>query len=222
MIVGSGMVAQSMHGISVPDDVVIFAAGESNSRCRDAGRFQRERQLLCGIRDSRLIVYFSTISALHERKTPYTEHKLAMEELVRGGQHLILRLPNLVGPCQTHYQLIPSLVEQVRRGAVTIHAGAVRDLLDVVDLARMLPSLLNACSNMTVNLSTGHYVPVDEIVNYIARLLNTSPAIRRVRVKGSDYPVVSMEKLASIIDFELFGFGPAYYRDVLDRYVYQD
>jgi nucleoside-diphosphate-sugar epimerase len=203
--------------VQIPDDVVIFASGESDSQCTDSTRFQREKDLLNTIHDARLVVYFSTISVLQEKHTPYTEHKLAMESMVRRSRHLILRLPNLVGSGQSPFQLIPALVTQVRSGTVTLHRGAARDILDVDDMARMLPLLLKSCENETVNVSTGYYVPVQDIITYIANRLNLSPKIQLV--EGTDYPVACTDRLSSIVDVSLFNFGPTYYQQVLDKYV---
>ena len=215
MIVGTGMVAEAMK--SIAKDVVIFAAGESNSRCIDDEHFARERRLLSDVRDERLLVYFSTISVESDQQTPYMKHKLAMEELVRAGPHLILRLPNLAGPNQAAGQLIPSLVDQIRRGDITIHKGASRDILDVADVCQIVIQLLEVCRNDTIDVLSGYYISVEDIVNFLAQLLNTSPRIRYV--PSAAYPEASVSKLDSLIDLSRYGFGPDYYKKVLKKYV---
>ncbi len=206
------MIARAMAAVAT-NGIVFFASGVSDSTCRDPEAFARERRILERTRDARLLVYFSTVTVANKKPNPYAQHKQAMEELVRTGDHLILRLGNVVGPGQARHQLIPALVEQVKSGHVRIQRGARRDLLDIQDLVDVLRGGLLHRKNETLNLNTGHLILVEDLVRHIEKLLSmTAEKTYLTAVEYPEYPVLRPSISLPFAD-------PNYYQRVLEKYV---
>ena len=137
MIIGSGLIASAFSSFAASDKSVVFASGVSNSSSPTEADFQREQRLLEAQRGtSGRLVYFSTCS-LHDptlHRSPYILHKLRMEERVRTifPDHLILRLPNLLGRTPNPHTLCNHIRNSVLAGTTLhVHAHACRYLMDV-------------------------------------------------------------------------------------------
>ncbi|WP_405016243.1 NAD-dependent epimerase/dehydratase family protein [Kitasatospora sp. NBC_00070] len=237
-IVGRGFLARSLRPLAARHpDTVVFAAGVSSGTSQADAGFAREAELLYDTladcrRGGRRLVYFSTSSAgLYgalprsgredgpvRPASPYGRHKLAMEEVVRGcgPDHLILRLAYPVGPAQRPHQFLPALTAQVRAGRVRIHQGARRDLIDVRDAVRLIDALLALGSpGGVVNLATGWSVPVADVVAHLELRLGVR-ALRQVVEVPPEHPVCT-ERLRHLVPAaDRMGFGPHYYRRVID------
>jgi len=96
MIVGTGDIARVLKD---RNDLIFFAAGVSDSSCDSEKEFKRERKLLLK-QKRKHIVYFSTLS-IYEKDTPYTRHKIEMEQLVKDNFYLytIIRIGNISWGC---------------------------------------------------------------------------------------------------------------------------
>jgi len=93
MIIGNGDIAKVLTD---SENIVFFASGVSNSKCIDDKEFIREKTLLLNTKADHL-VYFSTLS-IYEKNSPYTQHKLEMENLVKSGMfktYTIIRIGNI-------------------------------------------------------------------------------------------------------------------------------
>lgn len=240
-IIGSGFLARNLAGqLDRHGGVVIYAAGPSGGSATDPDAFARDAERLyaavarCRDDGSRL-VYLSTSSVgLYGRPGPqlvesgpvfpcsaYGRHKLAMEAVVRasGTDHLILRLAYPVGPHQPAHQVVPALTAQVRAGRVTLWRGARRDLLDVAHFTGIVDALLAAgAAGEVVNVASGTAVPVERIVAHLADRLGVRPVTEIVDTP--EEAGISIDRLRELIpDTARWGFGPDYYRHVLDRYL---
>lgn len=240
-IIGSGFLARNLaahageHG-----GVVVYAAGPSGGAATDQAAFGRDADRLYGVlrecrADGRRLVYLSTASVgLYGRQggrgvetgpvfpcSAYGLHKLAMEAVVRaaGVDHLVLRVAYPVGEHQPAHQIVPALIAQLRTGEVTVWRGARRDLIDVVHVAAIVDGLVAAgVSGETVNVASGFAVPVEHIVAHLADRLRVRPAtVFRELPADDDIAVDRLRELVPAVGG--FGFGPGYYRQVLDRYV---
>jgi nucleoside-diphosphate-sugar epimerase len=238
-MIGSGFLARNLTGpLGRHDRVTIYAAGPSGGAAVDG--FARDADLLYAtiaecLADGSRLVYLSTSSVglyghpgplLREDGpvypcSPYGRHKLAMEAVVRasGVDHLIPRLAYPVGPHQPAHQVVPALAAQVRTCAVTVWRGAKRDLIDVFHVAAVIDALLvRRVLNVSVNIASGTAVPVESIVAHLAERLGARPAVHVVTVPEES--AVSVERLHALVpEAAELGFGPDYYRDVLDRYL---
>ncbi|KIF76840.1 hypothetical protein QR77_29260 [Streptomyces sp. 150FB] len=243
-IIGRGFLASNLAD-AYPDahpEVVCLAAGVSSTWVTDPTEFDREANTvydalrLC--RDEkRKLLFFSTASYAMYGNTErpaaesgplcppsvYGRHKLALESCVRtaGVEHLILRLSHVVGPYQREHQFLPSIVRQVKDGAVTIHQGAHRDLLDARELVGAVGGLLDAgVGDTVVNVASGLPQPVERIVDGVARRLG-------VEVERTYLPdrysrtEASLDHVRSLVPE--FGVGartgPGYLDGLLDLYL---
>jgi len=189
-VIGKGMIAQAMQ--DMPYDAIIFAAGESNSMCQSTAAFAKEKRLIKQTLNHKLFVYFSTITTHQTHKTPYILHKINMEKLISKHKHLILKLPNIVGPNQSDFQLIPSLIKQIKTGKITIQKGAVRDIIDAEDLRTIVDKFINENKQGTHNVLTGRYISVKHIVTHISNILNIKPEIQYI--PKQEYPLLKSKK----------------------------
>jgi NDP-hexose 4-ketoreductase len=236
IIEGRGLLAGAFgrHGDpSLP--ALVFARGVSDSTTTDEGAYVRELDLLAASlatarREGIPLVYLSGapvygafLGRVREEgpvapTTRYGRHQLACEELIRGSgaDHVILRLPNAVGPGGNPHQLVPSLVRQVRAGHVLVYDGAGRDLVDVRDVVVIAERLLRAgVMGVTVNCASGITTPVVEIVDAIAEILGAHPEIERVAGGTFQrFDIGRLEELAAPLPFD--GGYPV---RVLARYV---
>ncbi|MEU6606172.1 NAD(P)-dependent oxidoreductase [Streptomyces shenzhenensis] len=243
-IVGTGFLARSLRPLAGRHPgTVALAAGESRTSGASDADFAREAALLrdvakqCAATGQRLVFFSTAATGMYGRAegpgredtpvtpyTPYGAHKLALEEQLRdsGVDHLILRLAHLVGPHGRYHQLIPTLFRQVREGAVAMHRGASRDLIRVSDAITIIDLLLAAGLRAdTVNVASGFAVPVEDIVDHLAGALGSTPRKEYVDT-GVRYDI-STEKLRALVpQVADMGFGPDYYRLVLNDFLAAD
>ncbi|MGW2013528.1 NAD-dependent epimerase/dehydratase family protein [Streptomyces sp. NPDC001927] len=240
-IVGNGFLARNLRALSARHpDTVVLAAGVSWAGGTARADFDREERLLSDVAadcraTGRRLLFFSTASTGVYGKvrgpgredgpvtpcTPYGAHKLALEERLRdsGADHLILRLGHLVGADQPPHQLLPLLVQQMRTGSVRVHRGAVRDLIHVDDVVEIIDRLLGqGLRGETVNVASGEAVPVERIVDHLEARLGLS--VEREYQDVDAHHIISTEKLRALVpEVAGMGFGPTYYRRVLDSFV---
>ncbi|ALG10908.1 NAD-dependent epimerase/dehydratase family protein [Kibdelosporangium phytohabitans] len=241
-IVGRGFLATSLEPIAGSHpDAVLFVSGVSSAGEVSEAEFSREATMLYNTlhhcsRRGRKLVYFSTSSvgmygllSMQGRedgpvypRTAYGRHKLAMEAVIRtsGADHLILRLATPVGPYQREHQFLPAMIRQIHRGSVRVFNGARRDLIDIEDVATILDGLLTTgVSREVVNVASGVAVPIEEIVQHIEERLDVHAAKQYVEVPTER--AVSIAKLRELVPATAgMGFGPDYYRSLVDRYLH--
>ncbi|NYH80925.1 nucleoside-diphosphate-sugar epimerase [Actinopolyspora biskrensis] len=222
-------------------DVTVIAAGVTNVGTTSAEEFDREATLVyealrrCRAQ-GRTVVFFSTASAgmygatdspgTEEGavfpSTAYGRHKLGLERVLAtsGADWLALRVSHVVGSGQRKYQLMPALANQVRAGAVTLHRGAVRDLIDAEHMVSILDRLLEkGVSGEVFNLASGFSYSVEEIVGELESSLGVV-ASKSVVESPTENASVSVGKIREYVpEFEEFGFGPGYLSLLLDRYL---
>jgi nucleoside-diphosphate-sugar epimerase len=240
-IIGRGFLARNLRarGRAHPGAVVL-AAGVTDTRNASEADYQREATFVydwlrrCG-RWGETLVFFSTASAgMYGAEdcpgredgfvfpgTHYGRHKLALERAIAlsGVRHLILRLSHVVGPHQQPHQLLPALVDQVRGGVVNVYRGACRDMIDVADAVTILDHLLDSGhADQVVNVASGVSVPAELIVDHLQDRLGLTPDRNHIDAPGA-YSV-SLARLTRLVPTVAeLGFGPGYYRSVIDRYV---
>jgi nucleoside-diphosphate-sugar epimerase len=236
-VVGTGMIARAFASQSANlAEAIVCAAGVADSQCIDPAAFQRERELLVrlarrAVARNALLVYFSgapvygPLGGPHTEigplapQTPYGRHKVECEELIvaSGAAHLVLRLPNVVGPVGHPNQLVPSLIAQIATGHVVVRAGATRDLLDVHDLVRIVGALVRKrTTNTILNVASGISTPVGQLADQIAAILDVSPTV--AIVDGGDRQEFSTVRIRSLLP-DYPPFGPHYPAAVLTRHV---
>jgi nucleoside-diphosphate-sugar epimerase len=239
-IIGQGMIARSLTPyLDQAPDTLIFASGVANSLTTDQQAYEREILMLtdalrCCQQQNLRIVYFSSGGAIHGSTneprneltptmpmTAYGKHKRACETAIinAGVQHLIFRLANLVGAGQNPSQLIPALINQIKRGRVTLYTKATRDLLDVDDFAHLLIHLLEKKPQSGIyTVASGQSIPIVSIAEEIRDLLSLDAEFDLV--EGGDEQRFDIRKLKQVLPNSL-NFDVDYFRSVLAKYVSQ-
>lgn len=143
MIVGTGMLAKAFAPRFADDsDVLVYAAGVSNSGCTDEREFAREHasfeRSVGQPGAQRIVVYFSTCSVEDPAAggAPYVRHKLEMESRVREQpRHLLLRLPQVAGRTPNPHTLLNYLHARIARSErFALWVNARRNVIDLDDV----------------------------------------------------------------------------------------
>jgi dTDP-4-dehydrorhamnose reductase len=226
MIIGSGLMARVFAGRPTAGaDVVVLAAGVSNSQCSDPREFERERELvertLGEAVNARQVVYFSTCSVHDEAAaaTHYVRHKLAMEDLVRQHPgHLILRLPQVAGRTPNPHTLLNYLYARISRGerfAVWRHAQ--RNVIDCDDVRAIGFAVLESGQRgATMNIAAPRSYPMTEIVGTMERVVG-GHAIFDLLDRGGAFPI-DLEETRALWDRGGLAFATDYLEHVIRKY----
>lgn len=179
MIIGSGQLAKTFQSCQL-NDTVIFASGVSNSHCTDKQQFSREenllRQTLQANKDKRF-VYFSSCALSCEKyeKTPYYQHKQAMEDLIKQQteNYYIFRIPQLFGELKSHNTLINFLYFTIlEEKPFKLFSESYRYIIEIEDVKTLVNAYLQykkPC--ITVNIANPYRYKVIEIVEIFEQLL---------------------------------------------------
>lgn len=204
------------------EDIVVHAAGVSNSQCRDSREFERERGLvdrtLKAATDAQCFVYFSTCSVLDPASadTAYVRHKLDMEAKVREHRaHLILRLPQVAGRTPNPHTLLNYLNARITRGErFAIWRNARRNVIDCDDVRALGFAVIESgLRAKTLNIAAPESYAMADIVHTMERVVR-GHAVFDLLDHGAAYPIDIEETQA------LWGrCGIAFGRDYLERVI---
>jgi len=227
MLIGSGLLARAFAPISYRNErMCIYAAGVSNSGCKDQHEFAREevrlRDALHRNKGAELFVYFGTCSAIDpaSRDTAYVQHKLAMESLVVSHpSYMILRLPQVAGKTPNPHTLLNFLYARISRSeAFTLWSKARRNIIDIDDIVFIARQLIDDCSqrNVTQNIANPVSYGMRDIVQAMERVVG-KPAVFDVADKTSEY-VIDISGINQILRNLQIGFGSDYLENILRKY----
>ncbi len=227
MIIGSGLIAHAFaNEYSQRENVCIYAAGVSNSRCTDANEFARERQRLeDALRQAKHVnafVYFGTCSVAdpEAQATPYVQHKLAMEQVAgTHPQSLIFRLPQVAGITPNPHTLLNFLYARISRSeSFELWSGAKRNIINVVDMAAIAEQFIadTSARKVTVNLANVTNYPMTTIVSAIERTVG-KPAIYRTVERGAEY-FIDTRAIYPVLEKAGVKFGNDYLEKVISKY----
>ena len=128
--------------LQLPENTLIIASGVSNSKETRKSEFSREMNLIkneISKHANSRVIYFSTCSVCSGESSPYIQHKLNMERLVRDANDncWIFRLPQVVGAVNNS-TLVSYFFRAIKTGQMlTIQSQATRNLIDVSDAIRV-------------------------------------------------------------------------------------
>lgn len=227
MIIGSGLIAHAFRtDYAQREDVCLYAAGVSNSACRDAHEFEREHErLTAALNKSQAIdcfVYFGTCSVNdpEAQQTPYVQHKLAMEQLVATHpRHLILRLPQVAGKTPNPHTLLNFLYAHIARSeAFPLWSKATRNIIDVDDVAAMASLLIgdSAIRNRIVNIANPQCYTMPAIVAAMEQVIGKK-AIYDLIERGSGY-AIDTDFIHPLLEHAGVKFGTGYLERVIGKY----
>ncbi|SFS28961.1 NAD-dependent epimerase/dehydratase family protein [Pseudomonas sp. NFACC42-2] len=223
-IIGSGLISKHMVNLSTDSDCLIIGAGVSNSNETRVSEFAREAELIESVitaNNTLRVVYFSTCSVNQENRTPYINHKLAMENIVSSlaSEWCVYRLPQVVG-LVNNTTLISYFVRSVlHQVPMTVQANAYRYLIDIEDVVRVCGLLLNSDTgiNTIQSISPSHATSVVTIVERISLLLGKRAEYELVK-SGESYEV-DLHALMQSIGCGDKIFAESYWCGVLDKYI---
>jgi UDP-2-acetamido-2,6-beta-L-arabino-hexul-4-ose reductase len=183
LVIGNGLIARAFAHYSTNPDVTILASGVSNSGCGVSKDFAREQRLITRtIKSAKgsLLVYFSSAST---DSTPYIRHKRNMESLVAShGNHLIIRLPQVVGLGGNPNNLFNCFRSKLSAGEdLTILSNAYRSLVDIDDVVRIADKLIDGKRLGTYSLNHIERIRVADIANLMASAMGVKPNISIVK-----------------------------------------
>jgi nucleoside-diphosphate-sugar epimerase len=224
IIIGNGLIARSLTGIDFGRSTLILASGVSDSQEKRVEAFQRETDLVEQLLDRHQglhVLYCSTCSVESGALTPYTAHKLAIEQRIveKAKSCHVFRLPQVVGVVQNR-TLVSHFVGAILDGKeMTVQARATRNLLDVRDFTRVVELIVrrNVGVGVPQNIASSTQVPVADIVEEIARLLRR--AARSELVDSGYSQTIDSRFLHELLPDDDPLFDPGYWRRVLQHYV---
>ena len=220
MIIGNGLLANSLRSID-RENITLFCSGVSNSAEKNPEAFEREYSLLREQDRNRLLCYFSTVSIFNpsRQSTPYIQHKSTMEQHVRVlfPEHVIVRLPNMMGEGGNGSNLFPYFLRSIAEGnTVTIFDNTHRELMEVELLPGIINALLNAGFRGSINAGFGEAPKVMDIYLHMCSLLEAAPNMKIE--KGEDAYEVDYSDFTTLM--KNAGVAPAgTWQDRVQRYV---
>ncbi len=173
MIIGTGMIARAFKSLEKNPDILIYAAGVSNSNETENDQFNKESELVKkAINLKKKIIYFSTfsINQSKENYSPYIEHKLKMEKLIsQSEKYIIFRVPQIVGYTDNSFLLLNYLNEKIKSGTYfTVWKNCYRSLIDVSDLVKIVKYSVNQpfciVDNKIHSIYNQNIISIEEIV----------------------------------------------------------
>lgn len=225
MIVGNGLLAKVFsHLYAERPDVVIFAAGVSNSTETAAAAFEREHKLLLEHLESSCtkLVYFGScaVGNPQEHITPYLAHKAAMESLViRSGKGLVFRLPQVVGRSENAHTLTNFLFRHIISGEhFTVWSRAERNLIDVEDIVSIASFVIDRewDAHKMVPIAARRSTPMPVIVHTFEKVIGVRANFSTVD-KGVPFPIDTSiaENISRRMRIDL---GEGYLERILRKY----
>ncbi len=175
MILGNGLLSNVFKNLE-NDDLIFLTSGVSDSLCVDTKEFKREEELIkhhLKTNTKKIFIYFSTISIFH-KKTPYTEHKKNIENLIIKSKvkHYIFRLPQIIGRGGNINNLFNFLVEKMKKNEKIFIKDVKRSFVDVFDLFDIVKYVIyNDKKGGVYNFSGIEIKKVFEIVELIKTYL---------------------------------------------------
>jgi dTDP-4-dehydrorhamnose reductase len=182
MIIGNGLLANSLRSID-RETATFFCSGVSDSGEKNPLEFERERALLRMQDSNMLFCYFSTVSIFNPSKqnSPYIKHKINIEQEIQAifPEHIIVRLPNMVGEGGNGTNLFPYFMRNITEGkSVTIFDNTHRELMEVQLLPDIINALLETNFRGSINAGFGDAPKVKDIYLHICSLLDTEPNMK--------------------------------------------
>lgn len=210
MIVGKGMIANSLLKYQYDTEILIFASGVSNSKEMKLSEFERELNLLKEYTNhSSRIIYFSTCSVYDKSVSmnPYVQHKLNAEKFIMENfsKYLILRLPTVVGFGDNQTTLFNYFkLKLLKKEIIKINLNAHRYLMDVSSLKEIIKCLLKfyKMENKIVNAAFGNKQSVHDIVLEMAKILKVRPIVELFQT-SSEFTIDNKEFLKIMTSYEL-------------------
>ena len=193
---GSGFIAKNLKRIKLSKlkNVVIYAAGVSNSKSKDKKEFLKERKkiqtFLINHNTEQLFIYISTTSVLDNylKKDKYTRNKIFIENLIKKSLNnfLILRLPQIVGKSNNPYTITNFIYKKVLlEQRFKVWSNVKRNLIDIDDLIKIVKQIIvtKLKPRNVINILNPNSIYVEEIANIMGEIIKKKPRYILVEYK---------------------------------------
>ncbi|XUY29653.1 NAD-dependent epimerase/dehydratase family protein [Agrobacterium sp. rho-8.1] len=206
MIIGRGLVASAFVPYFDSDqDVIVFAAGVSNSGETRGEEFLREEKMLRGYLEAAgQLLYFGSCSVFDPEmaNTQYVRHKLEMEALVGSYTgNAIFRLPQVVGTSSNSNLLTNFLCQKIENGErFNVWKNARRNLIDVDDIAAIVTHMIRKGDPKegVYNIASPFSVSILNIVEVFEKVLGKKAVYSLIDAgSGYDIDVPDVKRAAS-------------------------
>lgn len=220
MIVGNGLIANAVQWID-RDDVTLFCSGVSNSAETAPEVFQREINLILEQDQSKLFIYFSTISVFNDnyKGKKYREHKLNCEKLIANNftNYIIIRLPNVVSLNGNRNNLFPFFYHSILNAQhITIYKNATRYLVAAEDIAPIVSQLFKANFTGTLNACFNNPPLVLDLYLYMCEKLE-KPTNYSFG-ESEDHPIIDNKKFIELMSNSDYNFKTDW-KPMIDSYL---
>ena len=226
MVIGNGMIAKRFSSYNADAEVLIFAAGNSNSSGASTAESPRETELLLHSIEANqqaTFVYFSTCSIYDPSLTQsiYVQHKLRMEELIEqhAPYYLIFRVSNPVGLTQNRHTVLNFFAEHIRTGLhFNVWKYASRNLIDIDDMFVLCDHIIqNGIKlNSVINIANPVNYPVVSIAEAIEQHF-TCKGNYSLLEKGNS-PLIDTTAIQPLFSLLHIDFNPHYLTSLLQKY----
>lgn len=185
MIIGSGLIAKVFKDAMLPEDVLLHAAGVSDSSCRDKTEFARDKKLLqLSLSTKKRVIYFSSQGCAGAMPINYYyEHKKNLEEMIlsASGDNIVLRVPQVASRLGNPNNLINFFYSALLNGSIIkCYSGAKRNLIKDINLVPVIDYVLkNNLAGLISFCAPFNYTPV-EIVQQMGLIMGANANIQIV------------------------------------------
>ena len=226
MVIGNGLMAKAFVSYLENNGVIIFASGVSNSSISENKlSFQREENLLNEYLkfEDKKFIYFSTCSISDDsKKTPYIEHKIRMENIIKKNHnnYLIFRLPLVIGHSDNKNTFFNNIKSKISLGqTITVFENLTRYIIDVDDLSNLLPIFINSDDkNKVINVCLNNRQLVSSIIQDMEEIMssNCEKIIKNLQDTNS---IVDNFYFISKLNSKNYNFDSDYNKKVLKKYL---
>jgi nucleoside-diphosphate-sugar epimerase len=229
IIEGSGFLAKHFKKYSnhlKKLDVIIYAAGVSNSLAKNSGIFKRDlKRLKIFIKQNRKkIIYLSTYSIFDKsrNKSNYVKNKIKIENFIRKNcsKYIIVRFPELIGKNKNPNTLTNFFFNKIKyRKKFIIWKNAKRNLLDVEDAIKICLFFIekNKDNNKVINILNKRFYSPLYIVKELENILKVKSKFTLLNIKLKKWKVYNSvnNKITSNLKIS---FGDTYLIKTLKKY----
>ena len=195
IIEGSGFLAKHFKKYSnqlKKLDVVIYAAGVSNSLAQNPKIFEKDFQRfrLFTEHNIKKLIYLSTYSIFDKsrNKSNYVKNKIKIENMIKKNcpKYIIVRFPELVGKNKNPNTLTNFFFNKIKnKKKFTIWKNAKRNLLDVNDAVKISVYFIKLYknNNKVINILNQKFYKPLYVVNELEKLIKTKSKFTLLNTK---------------------------------------
>ena len=184
-IVGNGFIAKKILKIKkklIKSKVVLYAAGVSDSKIIDKKEliteFSRIRSYLKKFDNKKKFIYISSFIVFDpsRNKSLYTKNKIKIEKFIKKKNinHLIIRLPEIIGKSKNKKTLINFIFHKIKEGKkFELWKNSLRNIVDIDDAVKIIEKIIinNSIKKKTINLISKHFYSAENIVKIFEKKL---------------------------------------------------